>query len=228
MKYYTYYSYEPWGRGYIGSKPSGCEGDPLLDGYFGSYSDISFKPTEKIILGVYDTPEKCLAAEVVLHKFFEVDKNPHFANRAKLTSSGFSYSGGHPGEKNGMYGKTHTPEAKRAMAEARSIVNKNSHWISNGEQEKFVLKSLPIPDNWYVGRSKHFTSPVVKSGSENTSFGKKWFNNGTEELFALPSEVDETWEVGRLIGSCPHCGKSASAGMLKRWHFKNCKLLEKS
>jgi hypothetical protein len=88
-KYYTYYSYEEWGRGYIGSRPSGCECNPEEDLYMGSFKDKTFTPTNKIILGVYSTPQECLDAEVTLHEFFKVDINPHFANLARQTSTGF-------------------------------------------------------------------------------------------------------------------------------------------
>ena len=88
-KYYTYYSYEKWGRGYIGSKPSGYAGNPEEDPYLGSFRDKTFNPTEKIILGVYATPGEALKAEIKLHEFFKVDINPHFANLARQTSTGF-------------------------------------------------------------------------------------------------------------------------------------------
>lgn len=84
-----YYSYEEWGRGYIGSKPSGSECLPDEDPYMGSFKDKTFNPTEKIILGVFETPKECLEAEVLLHELFEVDVNPHFANLARQTSTGF-------------------------------------------------------------------------------------------------------------------------------------------
>ena len=62
---------------------------PEDDPYLGSFKDKTFKPTQKIILGVYGTPEECINAEVNLHAFFEVDINPHFANLARQTSTGF-------------------------------------------------------------------------------------------------------------------------------------------
>jgi len=89
-KYYVYYSYEEWGRGYIGAKPSGYEGNPEDDPYLGSFTDKTFRPSKKVILGVYFTPEECLEAEVKLHEFFQVDVNPHFANLARQTSTGFT------------------------------------------------------------------------------------------------------------------------------------------
>jgi hypothetical protein len=44
--YYTYYSYEEWGRGYIGSR--GCKCLPEEDiKYFGSFSDKTFQTNSK-------------------------------------------------------------------------------------------------------------------------------------------------------------------------------------
>jgi hypothetical protein len=89
--HYTYYSYEEWGRGYIGSRT--CRHLPEEDvKYFGSFGDKTFKPTQKIILKYdYATREEAIADEVRLHNYFEVNKNSHFANRAKQTCTGFSY-----------------------------------------------------------------------------------------------------------------------------------------
>jgi general stress protein YciG len=90
--YYTYYSYEEWGRGYIGSR--GCYCLPEEDiRYFGSFGDKTFKPTQKIILkSDYSTREEALADEIILHDFYDVANNSHFANRAKATSTKFFLS----------------------------------------------------------------------------------------------------------------------------------------
>ena len=92
MTYYVYYSYEPFGKGYIGFRK--CNGPPELDTtYFGSFRDKTFKPTEKIILETFESYELALDAEIKLHNFFEVSTNPHFANRAKQTSTKFTTVG---------------------------------------------------------------------------------------------------------------------------------------
>jgi hypothetical protein len=88
--HYTYYSYEEFGRGYIGKRSCDCKPEEDVK-YFGSYTDKTFKPTQKIILETYDTREEALIDEVKLHEFYEVDKNPHFSNKAKQTSEKFSY-----------------------------------------------------------------------------------------------------------------------------------------
>lgn len=102
--HYVYYSYEQFGRGYIGYRkcPEGLT--PESDKYLGSFRDKSFKPTEKIILFQDLTKEEAIEIEIKLHAFYDIDKNPHFANKAKQTSIGFSFSVS--GENSPMYGIT--------------------------------------------------------------------------------------------------------------------------
>jgi hypothetical protein len=90
--YYTYYSYEEWGRGYFGSR--GCKCLPEEDvKYFGSSKDKTFKPKYKIILkDNYATREEAIADEIILHDYYDVVNNPHFANKAKQTSTKFCVS----------------------------------------------------------------------------------------------------------------------------------------
>jgi hypothetical protein len=124
--FYVYYSYEPWGRGYIGKRECKCLPEEDVK-YFGSFNDKTFKPTEKIILETFDTRKEAMEAEIDLHNFYQVDKNPHFANRAKATSTGFyicMVGEDNPmtrmkGEKSPFYGKKLTEEHKQKLKEAR-------------------------------------------------------------------------------------------------------------
>jgi len=87
--HYTYYSYEEWGRGYFGVRTCECLPEEDVE-YFGSFSDKSFRPTQKIILkSDYTTRVEANADEIILHNYYDVGNNPHFANRAKATSTGF-------------------------------------------------------------------------------------------------------------------------------------------
>lgn len=146
MNHYTYYSYEEWGRGYIGVRSCNCP--PEEDPYFGSYTDQTFKPTHKIILSTHETRKEANQAEINLHKFFNVGSNNHFANKANQTSSGFFYlpneeerkkiskrakarTGekapmfGKRGKDNPNYGQKRSKEAKQKMREAK--LGKPSH-----------------------------------------------------------------------------------------------------
>lgn len=105
--HYVYYSYEQWGRGYIGRRSSKVP--PIVDPYMGSFKDKTFAPTEKIILAEFDSVEEAIQCEINLHAFFAVDDNPHFANRSRQTSTGFSYAGGCPTPK--------TKDQRQAMSD---------------------------------------------------------------------------------------------------------------
>jgi hypothetical protein len=130
--YYVYYSYEEWGRGYIGRRECTCLPEEDVK-YFGSFKDKSFCPTNKIILATFDSQEEMCQAEVKLHNFFEVDKNCHFANKARQTSSKFCNCGprteawkkarseAYMGEGNPNYGKPRTEEVKRKIRQTRKL-----------------------------------------------------------------------------------------------------------
>ena len=99
--YYTYYSYEEYGRGYFGARKCHCLPEEDVK-YFGTFYDKTFKPTQKIILkSDYKTHQETIQDEIFLHYYFEVDINPHFANQAKQRSTKFSLTS----EKASEYGK---------------------------------------------------------------------------------------------------------------------------
>lgn len=86
--HYTYYSYEEFGRGYIGVRSCNC--NPEEDrNYFGSYYDKTFKPTKKIILNTYSSRKEAMRDEIILHEFYQVHINPYFANKSKATTESF-------------------------------------------------------------------------------------------------------------------------------------------
>ena len=110
--HYVYYSYEEWGRGYIGCRTCNCLPEEDTK-YFGSFRDKTFFPTEKTILFVCETREEAMEIEILLHDFFDVAVNPQFANKAKATSTGFNVAG-----------VPLTEETKKKMSVAKSGVPK--------------------------------------------------------------------------------------------------------
>lgn len=130
-----YYSYEEYGRGYIGKRE--CECIPEKDvKYFGSYTDKTFKPTQKIILETFDSVEEVLEAECALHNFYEIDKNPHFANRAKQTSKKFYYI--NPSEN--MIGKNNP--AKRPEVRKKISDSAKKRVLSEETRRKISLSNM--------------------------------------------------------------------------------------
>jgi len=152
MIYYTYYSYELFGRGYIGSR--GCKCNPAEDDYLGSFTDKTFNPSSKIVLTKHSTRKEAVEAEVKLHEFYEVDTNPHFANKARQTSSSFYFSstGERAGEGNPCFGKVR---------------------ITDGKNEKVVYENM-IPSGWWKGRSRN-PNDYATPKSINKTRGKEYY-----------------------------------------------------
>lgn len=173
--HYVYYSYEEWGRGYIGVRSTKL--DPLEDKYMGSFKDRSFKPTRKEVIAVFSSREEALNAEIILHNFYLVDINLHFANKRKQTSKKFDREG----RRNPMEGKSHTIESKKLISRKLKEVAKNPNhikklsnsqkgltWWNNG----FVqTKSRLSPGGGFV-KGQLFSSSEVKRGKNNPMWGK--------------------------------------------------------
>jgi len=166
-KAYIYYSYEEFGRGYIGARNR----DPVDDEYFGSYSESTFEPTEKIVLAEFETWEEALAAEVELHAFFEVDINPHFANKAKQTSIGFYFdpTGRKVTEKEREKNRrSWTPERRAAQAARMAAQNRS-------ERHKEYMRGDSNP-----GKGEKSRKRLIERNKEGK--GKKAHPNTAEGL----------------------------------------------
>lgn len=207
--HYVYYSYEEFGRGYIGSRTCDCL--PEDDNYLGSYTDQTFNPTDKIILETFSTREEALQAEVDLHKFYQVDKNPHFANKARQKTSGFYYAEKKFGEENPFYGKLHSEETKKIIRQyqienngyvknRRSYKGENNpfHGKTHSHETKELIKQ-GIKETWknqphpWIGR-KHSEESKEKfrennKGEKNPNFGKKH----SEETLMKMKEARKLW-----------------------------------
>lgn len=135
--YYTYYSYEEWGRGYFGSRKCYCLPEKDTK-YLGSSKDKTFKPKYKIILkDDYATREEALADEIILQQYYKVVENPHFANKAYQTSTKFYCS--LRGEESPMYGKTginHPAYGRECTPEVREKLKKNKLGKNNPQYGK--------------------------------------------------------------------------------------------
>jgi hypothetical protein len=124
MNHYVYYSYEEWGRGYIGVRSCKCNPEEDVK-YFGSFYDKTFKPTKKIVIGKFCSRKEAQEAEIILHTFYKVNVNPHFANLARATSSKFVSSAPRSETfkqqvSSRMKGRKLTPDHIKKVSEARS------------------------------------------------------------------------------------------------------------
>ena len=172
--HYVYYSYEEFGRGYIGCRT--CECSPEDDDYLGSYHDKNFKPSHKIILETFSTREEALQSEVFLHEFYQVDKNPHFANKSKQKTTGFYYS---------PKGVVHTEEYKKKMSERLKGREIKPEWI---EKMKANLRPAFGEDNPFYGKTHS-----EKSRNEISESLKKYYlENPQKHPFLGKTHTEET------------------------------------
>ena len=207
--HYVYYSYEEFGRGYIGCRTCNCL--PEEDDYLGSYHDETFSPTNKIVLETFSTREEALQAEIDLHEFYQVDKNPHFANKARQKTTGFYYAEKKFGEENPFYQKQHTEETKSKISQVgkehkgwvekrRTYVGENNpfhgktHSKETREQlREKTLQQFSTKGHPFQGR-KHSEESKAKfrennKGEKNPNFGKKH----SEETLMRMKEARKLW-----------------------------------
>lgn len=184
--YYVYYSYEEWGRGYIGKRACVCPPEQDIK-YFGSFSDKTFKPTQKIILQTFQTEAEAIGAEINLHAFYKVDTNPHFANKARQTSTGFTWKGRtHSKETKEKLGRKNKGRKRTRMEiEHQREARKDLKWWTNGKSQT-MAKKCP-GDGWWRGML------------EGTTKGGKWWNNGEEQIFIKPPRKPPAgWERKKI------------------------------
>ena len=100
------------------------------------------------------------------------------------------------GEKNGMYGKTHTDDAKER------IIQGNKEWLKTDE-----------------GKA------AKKLQAKNLSKRMKGVPK-TEEQKKKMSDAAKARCKNNPVLICPHCQKEGKGNAMKQWHFKNCKTLK--
>lgn len=216
--YYTYYSYEEWGRGYIGSR--GCKCLPEEDiKYFGSFKDKTFKPTQKIILkDDYATRKEAYSDEIILQEHYKVVENPHFANKAYQTSNKFFYDKG-PGEDaikkriimmRTDYNPMSNPEYReKARLNLIKSINKPS---SIEKRKKYTKEIANRPEERERRRlnalkchkNPEFVAKLLKSvtGENNYAYGKFWITDGTlgnNKRIGKDEVLPEGWYKGRTV-----------------------------
>ena len=147
---YNSFESKPHGRDYIGKHSS----DNPYDEYMGSFTDESFDPDCKIVLGYSKTVEGAIWLEMQLQRVFRVAEDPQFANQSYQTSVGFSFSCGVSGEDHHCFGR--------------------KRW-RNVNTDKCVLQFNCPGEDWVEGVSDLTRQKIrdSKLGENNPNYGKK-------------------------------------------------------
>ena len=196
--FYIYYSYEEFGRGYIGSR--GCKCLPEEDlRYYGSFWDKTFKPTGKIILAEFDNRRDAYDSEVVLHKFYDVVNNPHFANQSRALTSGFTTEGRVAPNR----GKKASEETRRKIGEA------SRRRVTSDETRKLKSKQMSGEGNHMYGKTgeqcpnygkKHTPEARAKISAANTGEKHPMYGMSGEHnpMYGKPNPPSEETKAKRL------------------------------
>jgi curved DNA-binding protein CbpA len=153
--FYTYYSYEEFGRGYIGYRKCPKIYTPDQDPYRGSYTDKTFKPSAKIVLTTHPNAEEAREAERKIQEFFDVLNNPHFVNKSIQTGKGFYIKNHTEDTKNKIRdaarGRIISPETRKKQSES-----KKGKKLSDEVVEKLKLRKMGEKNPMY-GTSKTYS-----------------------------------------------------------------------
>jgi hypothetical protein len=121
------------------------------------------------------------------------------------------------GELNGMFGKTHTEEARKKISEG------NKQQVECPFCGK--IGGIAIMQRWHFDNCKLSPTYVPPKKMKRKS--------PTEETRKKISEANlgkKSPLKGKKLKAdtvCPHCGKIGPASQMRQWHFDNCKHKEK-
>jgi len=209
--FYVYYSYEEYGRGYIGKRECKCTPEEDVK-YFGSFTDKTFKPTQKIILETFDSVEEALEAECVLHNFYEVDKNSHFVNKARQTSKKFYYIA--PTEN--MFGENNPakrPEVREklsASAKNRIITEETRKRMSDAHKGRVSPKGML--------NKKHSEETLLKMRNGREKLNNKiWIIKDPEGKIHTTNNLKYFCNLNNLTDSAIHRVISGERNHHKGW-----------
>jgi hypothetical protein len=214
--YYTYYSYEEWGRGYFGSRKCYCLPEEDVN-YLGSSKDKTFKPKYKIILKTeYSAREEAIADEIILQRHYKVVENPHFANKAYQTSTKF-YQPTEEARKNGKKAHELGVGIHALTKEQRIKHGKKAHELGLGFHG---LTKEQMSDNgkksYELGLGAH-----KRTKEQMIEQGKKLYEL---RLGVHARTKEEMIEQGKKISSqkwqCTETGHITNAGALTAYQRK--------
>jgi hypothetical protein len=139
--------------------------------YFGSFRDKTFSPSEKIILATLASREEAAAAEVLLHEFFEVHQNPHFANKARQSSKKFynNLTDEQRQKQSALVTETNHRETNVFRRRGEESMSHGRVWVTSPDrtEETYLKPGEEIPDGWIRGRKKF--APRTDESRQKTS-----------------------------------------------------------
>lgn len=164
MWHILYLSYESEGRDYIGAHST----EDLNDGYLGSYSDDTFSPDSRIIIGYYKSRDSLLRAEEILQKSLNVAKDSQYANRSIQTSSGFNRQGVPD------TAQTRSKKSQAHTGKIRSAAQVQTMTEAQNRPEVREKKSLAMAGDNNPAKRKEVQQKLSKRmlGEGNPMFGK--------------------------------------------------------
>ena len=183
--HYTYYSYEEWGRGYIGCRSCDCLPEEDVN-YLGSFYDKTFNPTQKIILETFKTRKDAIRAEIEMHNFYNIAANPHFANKAKQTSTRFTQAGISPSEETRKK-LSEVGKGKKRSEETRNKISdyQKTKRLSEETKEKVRLANI----------GKKLSPETIRKRQETR---RKNYANGPKRILSEESRKKISESVKKL------------------------------
>ena len=181
---------------YIGGRS--CKCDPMFDlgvKYFSSSQDKEFMKDQKDnpesygyqILEEFEKRKEATGLEIELHKHHEVGKNELFYNRSKQTSIGWDTTGTkasketrkllssmRKGEKNIMFGKTHSEEVRKKISKGKKGKKlSEEHKIKIGKAGKGRVLSIETKKKMSEAKKGIIFSEESRRKMSESQKGKK-------------------------------------------------------
>lgn len=113
------------------------------------------------------------------------------------------------------------PEIKQKISESST-----QHWQDPKFREKNIegkKRSWANDIDRKEKLSKQSSQPKNVTHKQNMSKSQLAFYQTPEGKKALEQKAEKQRGKVRRKETCPHCGKEGGEGIMKRWHFDNCK-----
>lgn len=135
------------------------------------------------------------------------------------------------GEKNPMWGKTHTIEARKIISQKNTGKKLTEEQIARQIAAQTGRKRQPFSKEWKENLSAASTGEnnsrygVVVSEETRTKISEAMKGRKQDPaMVAQRAEKQRSLNMKREKKQCPHCNKLVAVNGYARWHGDNCKL----